>query len=77
MTPETPDRLQMVEDRLSTVEKHSYTVQATIEGLDAIATLAHLTERHDLGFLIGMSADMLRRECDVILAAATIKRGLS
>ena len=65
MTTKTP------EDRLRTVEKHSYTVQATIEGLDAIAMLAHLTDRDDLGFLIGMAVDRLRAETDAILAAAT------
>lgn len=58
------------EDRLSTVERHTYTVQALGEVLTAVSTYAHLSDRSDIGFLIGFLSDRLTEEADAILKAA-------
>lgn len=64
MTPPT------LEDRLATVERHSYTINALAEVLEAVSSYAHLTDRSDLGFLIGFLGDRLREESDTVIAAA-------
>ncbi len=59
------------EDRLRAVERHAYTIQALAELAEAVSTLAHLTNRADLGFLFGFLAERLRQETDALLIAAT------
>lgn len=65
MTTPTP------EDRLKTVERHTYTIHALAEVLEAMSGFAHLTDRADLGFMIGFMADRLREESEAVLTAAT------
>ncbi|MBP2310478.1 hypothetical protein GBZ48_31600 [Azospirillum melinis] len=63
------------EDRLRTVEKHVYEIQAIIEALDGVVRLAHLTSEETIGFQLGIMVDSLRKEADAILAAAATKSG--
>jgi hypothetical protein len=69
MTSPTP------EDRLVTVERHAYTVNALADTLAGISQYAHLTDTPALGFLIGFIGDRLRQEAEAILqASATYNR---
>lgn len=58
-------------NRLKTVERHAYTIQALAESLDAMSSFAHQNNRTDLGFLLGFLADRLHQEADAIITAAT------
>ncbi|PWC89853.1 hypothetical protein TSH100_04255 [Azospirillum sp. TSH100] len=69
MTAKTP------EDRLRTVEKHTYDIQAIAEALECASQLAHLTNQSGLGFMIGIMAKALQTEADAVLAAAATKAG--
>lgn len=69
MTPLTP------EDRLRTVERHCYSILGMVEVLDAMSNFAHLTDRNDLGFMVGFMAKQLRDDAEAVLkAAATFQR---
>lgn len=63
------------EDRLATVESHTYTIQALGEALGAMSRYAHLVDQAELGFMIGFIADRLRQEADAVLAAAATRNG--
>lgn len=64
------------EDRLQTVERHCYTIQAMAEVLDGMSNFAHVTNRNDIGFMLGFMAERLRQDADIILSAATaVRRG--
>lgn len=64
MTPLTP------EVRLQLVERRCYSILGMVEVLDAMSNFAHLTDRNDLGFLIGFMARQLREDADAVLQAA-------
>lgn len=61
------------EDRLRTVERHAYDIQAVAESYAAISAFAHMTNNPALGFLIGLLAERLRDETDAILSAAAMR----
>jgi hypothetical protein len=66
------------EDRLHAVESNAYTIQGIAEALAAISGFAHLTDRADIGFMVGFMADRLREESDTIILAATDRsRGMT
>ncbi|MGY0794283.1 hypothetical protein ACW7BJ_33465 [Azospirillum argentinense] len=62
------------EDRSGTVERHVYTINALAEVIGCASTHAHLTERADLGFLLGFMATLIHQEADAVLAAVSCER---
>ncbi|WP_372395156.1 hypothetical protein ABMY26_06255 (plasmid) [Azospirillum sp. HJ39] len=56
--------------RLQLVERRCYSILGMVEVMDAMSNFAHLTDRNDLGFLIGFMAKQLRQDADEVLQAA-------
>lgn len=61
-------------DRPTTVERHIYTINAVAEVIDCASAHAHMTERADLGFLLGFMAALLHKEADEVQAAVARER---